>query len=282
MEHTNGSMLLIRDLEAQPLSRDQWQLLSKFTASGWVAIDRVANSLCWSGERLSSGLNELLRRGLVERKPELPDYRLTIAGLQAMTLTSPETVVHDRLSAFKPPLDRTPLTGYGQIQKGDSLIVEYLGVDRAHTVEEVLDPGTDFEEVILNRRTNLYFITSTVIDGTSWASNVRIKSSAAAVELVSVPSFDRLPNVIHLDDRGDRVMHYAHSVPDQIPSSAVCYVRADQIQQAIESALIANFCSDAISADALSEQISELIAALVQGNAPDCALDNESEGVSDE
>lgn len=66
------------------------------------------------------------------------------------------------------------LTAPGQIKKGDELTAEYKGKTRPYIAEEILNPGTDKEEVILDVEDNLYFITSMAIDGSSWAKNVEI------------------------------------------------------------------------------------------------------------
>ena len=39
---------------------------------------------------------------------------------------------------------------------------------------EMLNPNTKQEEVLLDRKKNLYFIVSMAIDGTSWAEDVEI------------------------------------------------------------------------------------------------------------
>ena len=62
----------------------------------------------------------------------------------------------------------------GQITKHDLLIIDYRGVSTPYFVREVLNPGEDIEEVIVNKKDNIYFITSMAIDGTSWAKNVDI------------------------------------------------------------------------------------------------------------
>jgi len=43
-----------------------------------------------------------------------------------------------------------------------------------YKVDQVIDPGTDTEEVILNSDLNLYFITSKLLDGSSWVKSAYI------------------------------------------------------------------------------------------------------------
>ena len=63
----------------------------------------------------------------------------------------------------------------GQIKKGDRLVV--LGNsdidDQITTAKEVITIDGR-EEIIINKRKNKYFITSMVVDGTSWANSVHI------------------------------------------------------------------------------------------------------------
>ena len=61
----------------------------------------------------------------------------------------------------------------GQIQVGDTIICEFKGERKEYKVEEVLNPGKRGEEILLDKRNNLYFITSMSINGTSWAKNVK-------------------------------------------------------------------------------------------------------------
>ncbi len=65
-----------------------------------------------------------------------------------------------------------PLLSAGQLEIGDIVLLTFNGQRRPYDVENVLNPKTDKEEIILDLAENLYFITSMAIDGTSWAKNV--------------------------------------------------------------------------------------------------------------
>lgn len=69
------------------------------------------------------------------------------------------------------------LTGAGQVQQGDTILCEYKGNHQRYVAEEVLNPGTKHEEIIIDVEKNKYFITSMVIDGSSWAKNVEVLSA---------------------------------------------------------------------------------------------------------
>lgn len=60
-----------------------------------------------------------------------------------------------------------PLTAPGQVQLGDWLSFSVAGEVSYAIAREILNPGTDAEEVIYNRKKNYYFITSMVVAGTS-------------------------------------------------------------------------------------------------------------------
>lgn len=65
------------------------------------------------------------------------------------------------------------LTQAGQIKQGAKVQICNKGIWEAYHVDEVLNAGTDHEEIILDREINLYFITSMAIDGTSWVEKVQ-------------------------------------------------------------------------------------------------------------
>jgi len=71
-------------------------------------------------------------------------------------------------------IDLNDLLYAGQIKEGDKLKVTYEGERISYNAEKILNAGTDKEEIILHVDSNLYFITSMAIEGTSWAKNVQI------------------------------------------------------------------------------------------------------------
>lgn len=73
--------------------------------------------------------------------------------------------------------DLTRLLSAGQLEPGDIIQTTFKGETKRYDVEDVLNPGTDREEIILDIHDNLYFITSMAIDGTSWAKDVMIEDS---------------------------------------------------------------------------------------------------------
>lgn len=69
------------------------------------------------------------------------------------------------------------LTCAGEIKPGDVIHCEFKGRAKKYRVKEVLNAGTDLEEILINKKKNLYFITSMAVDGTSWAKNVNFVSA---------------------------------------------------------------------------------------------------------
>jgi len=67
----------------------------------------------------------------------------------------------------------TKLSSFGQVQEEDVIICHFNGERQIYIAEEVLNPGTEQEEIIVNKEENKYFITSMALDGTSWAKDVK-------------------------------------------------------------------------------------------------------------
>lgn len=63
----------------------------------------------------------------------------------------------------------------GQIVAGDEMHFHFNGKSTTAHVAEVLNPGSDREEVVYNRRKNFYFVTSMAIEGSSHAKQERIR-----------------------------------------------------------------------------------------------------------
>ena len=68
------------------------------------------------------------------------------------------------------------LTESGQIKAGATVVLAYKKEGQVHTVDEVLGAGSDREEILLDTKVNLYFITSMAVDGSSWAQDVKFSN----------------------------------------------------------------------------------------------------------
>jgi hypothetical protein len=65
------------------------------------------------------------------------------------------------------------INNYGQLEEGDLIIIEFKnGKVLSKKVNEVINKNTEKEEVIYNIKKNYYFITSMLLDGTSFVENV--------------------------------------------------------------------------------------------------------------
>lgn len=66
-------------------------------------------------------------------------------------------------------MELIPLTGPGQLQVGDVLLIEKRNrIVAPAEVKEVIRAGTGEEEIILAKGRNLYFIVSMFLRGESW------------------------------------------------------------------------------------------------------------------
>lgn len=76
----------------------------------------------------------------------------------------------------------TALTAVGQVQPGDYLSFTIGGKPLCVKAKEVLNAGTEREEIIYRRRRNQYFITVMAVDGTSTHKGVMVRSGGAGGE----------------------------------------------------------------------------------------------------
>ncbi|WP_311061463.1 hypothetical protein [Pseudomonas aeruginosa] len=68
-----------------------------------------------------------------------------------------------------------PLTGPGQVKKGDLLQFTLSGKEIEAPAQLIINEGTGKEEIVYNRGKNHYFITSMAVDGTSLHRSVMVK-----------------------------------------------------------------------------------------------------------
>ena len=69
------------------------------------------------------------------------------------------------------PVAWVPLTLPGMVKQGDFIRFDLSGKQLIKRVKEVLNPGTEKEEIIYNRKRNYYLITSMAINGLSYQKN---------------------------------------------------------------------------------------------------------------
>ena len=63
--------------------------------------------------------------------------------------------------------------GYGQIKKGDILVLQRKGNDKfIAQAKLIINPGKLTEEVIIGINKNIYFITRMMLEGTSWIQKI--------------------------------------------------------------------------------------------------------------
>ena len=70
-------------------------------------------------------------------------------------------------------IEFSAVTDFGQINQGELLVIEKKnGLKFVAVAKKVLDKGRADEEVIICIKGNQYFITSMLLDGSSWVKNV--------------------------------------------------------------------------------------------------------------
>lgn len=77
-------------------------------------------------------------------------------------------------------MNKTKLTAPGQIKLGSKIHCTFKGKPQTYRAKEILNAGTDREEVIINKKQNLYFITDQAITGRSWAKDVHFEAAQEA------------------------------------------------------------------------------------------------------
>lgn len=77
-------------------------------------------------------------------------------------------------------MNKVKLTTPGQIKRGCKIYCTFMGKPQTYRAKEILNAGTDIEVILVNKRNNLYFITSMAIDGSSWAKDVHFEAAQGA------------------------------------------------------------------------------------------------------
>jgi len=90
----------------------------------------------------------------------------------------------------KPAADWQPVTRAGQVKVGDKLRFWIGDTGYAETASQILHAGTDAEEVIYNKRSNYYFITSMVIKGRSNHKRVEVLAASETPKAISTSKLD--------------------------------------------------------------------------------------------
>lgn len=81
-------------------------------------------------------------------------------------------------------IEISPVTGVGQINFGDVLVVERQdGWKFIAVARQVLNKGKESEEIVFCKSRNDYFIMSMFLDGKSWVKNV---SRLPGVEITAI------------------------------------------------------------------------------------------------
>lgn len=107
-------------------------------------------------------LGEAQAERIEHLEQELAEVRAELARQQAANLS-----LLGLLGKAAAAREWTPLTAPGQIAEGDRVRFELSGKPIEARAALVLEPGTDQEEVIYNRKRNHYFVTSMAVDGSS-------------------------------------------------------------------------------------------------------------------
>tara|TARA_B100000809_G_C15012608_1_gene485513 strand:- start:66 stop:296 length:231 start_codon:yes stop_codon:yes gene_type:complete len=67
------------------------------------------------------------------------------------------------------------LTDYGQVEPNDLIIIKLAnGKVEPKRVDDVLEKGTEYEEVLLKSNNKAYFITKNLLTDASWVKSVLI------------------------------------------------------------------------------------------------------------
>jgi len=94
----------------------------------------------------------------------------------------PDLALAQHAAALQAANDWQPVTASGQVNVGDYISCTVGGVHVCSKVAQVIQPGTDREEVVYNLKKNFYFITAMAIAGTSTHKRLHFRAGKPAVE----------------------------------------------------------------------------------------------------
>ncbi|MGE4335847.1 MAG: hypothetical protein AB7E55_07720 [Pigmentiphaga sp.] len=132
---------------------------AKLEAEAQALRDQV-KALQSDANSYQSGYDEGRRMGTKHRQSEVEQLTREVASLRARVVVVP---------------DWKPLTGPGQIKKGDLLRFAVAGKEIEAPAQLIINEGTGKEEIVYNRGKNHYFITSMAVDGTSSHKGVMVR-----------------------------------------------------------------------------------------------------------
>lgn len=87
------------------------------------------------------------------------------------TYTDYNAIAEDITTFYAHIVGLRDITSAGQVKKGDVIVCDCKGKEKAYKVKEVLFSGQHREEVIVNIKKNKFFLIENVLKNKSWAKN---------------------------------------------------------------------------------------------------------------
>lgn len=127
------------------------------------------------------------RNGARIERENLQQY---VAGVEAERDRLAAQVEHNSLyiglmNKSRPVMNKVKLTAPGQIKRGCRIHCTFNGKPQTCRAKEILNAGTDKEEILIDVKQNIYFITSMAIDGSSWAKDVYFETAQEADDVAN-------------------------------------------------------------------------------------------------
>ena len=88
----------------------------------------------------------------------------------------------------RPVMNKVKLTAPGQIKRGCKIHCTFNGKSQTYRVKEIINAGTDKEEILVDVKQNIYFITSMAVDGSSWAKDVYFEEALEPGNVANNPT----------------------------------------------------------------------------------------------